>query len=181
MQIAVIHNFDSATRFDMLMQEFKIQGIRDFKFFPAVHDSHSVKKAINLAHKQCVRYALDNNLPEICIMEDDVRFTNKNSFSYFLEHKPEDFDVYLSGIYLGEILKDNSVKEFSGFHCYIVNKKFYETYLSLPDDAHIDRALAGLGKYYVSVPFIAIQHNGFSYNTKMEMNYDDLLIGRELY
>jgi hypothetical protein len=78
-------------------------------------------------------------------------------------------------------LKDNSVKEFSGFHCYIVNKKFYETYLSLPDDAHIDRALAGLGKYYVSSPFIAIQHNGFSYNTKMEMNYDDLLIGRELY
>ena len=31
MQIAVIHNFDSATRFDLLMQEFKSQKIRDFK------------------------------------------------------------------------------------------------------------------------------------------------------
>ncbi len=43
-------------------------------------------------------------------MEDDVRFTNPNSFKYFLENKPKDFDIYLSGIYLGEILEDNSVK-----------------------------------------------------------------------
>jgi GR25 family glycosyltransferase involved in LPS biosynthesis len=181
MQIAVIHNFDSSARFDTLMQEFKAQKIRDFKFFPAVYDSHSVKKAINLAHKQCVRYALENNIPEICIMEDDVHFTNPNSFNHFLDKKPEDFDIYLSGIYLGEIFEDNSVKEFAGFHCYIVNNRFYEKYLSVPDDAHIDRALAGIGKYYVSNPFIAIQHNGFSYNTKMDMNYDDLLVGRELY
>jgi hypothetical protein len=181
MQIAVIHNFDSATRFDLLMEEFKSQKIRDFKFFPSVHDNYSVKKAINLAHKQCVRYALENGLPEICIMEDDVHFTNNGSFNYFLQNKPQDFDIYLSGIYLGKILEDNSVNDFAGFHCYIVNKRFYETYLSVPDDAHIDRALAGLGKYIVCNPFIAIQHNGFSYNTKMDMNYDDLLIGKELY
>jgi hypothetical protein len=181
MKIAVIHNFDSGVRYDMLMQEFKTQQIKDFQFFPAIHDINSVKKGINLAHKQCIKYALDNDLPEICVMEDDVKFTNKNSFSYFLENKPQDFDVYLSGIYLGEILEDNSVEEFAGLHCYIVNKKFYETYLSIPDDAHIDRALARLGKYYVSSPFIAIQHNGFSYNTKRDMIYDDLLKDRKLY
>jgi hypothetical protein len=114
-------------------------------------------------------------------MEDDVRFTNPNSFKYFLENKPKDFDIYLSGIYIGEILEDNSVKSFTGFHCYIVNERFYDEYLSVPDDEHIDRALSNLGKYYVCNPFIAIQYNGFSYNTKMDMNYDDLLRERELY
>lgn len=181
MQIAVIHNFDAVDRFDKLMNEFKEQRINKFKFFHAVYDSHSVKRAINLAHKQCVKYAKENALKEICIMEDDVHFTNKNSFKYFLDNKPEDFDIYLSGIYLGEILEDNSVVNFAGFHCYIVNERFYDTFLSVPNDEHIDRALGGLGKYYVSSPFTAIQHNGFSYNTKMEMNYDDLLIGKELY
>ena len=181
MKIAVIHNFDSGVRYDMLMQEFKTQQIKDFQFFEAIHDINSVKKGINLAHKQCIKYALDNDLPEICVMEDDVHFTNKNSFSYFLENKPQDFDIYLAGIYLGEILADNSVKDFAGLHCYIVNKRFYETFLSVTDDEHIDRALAGLGKYYVCSPFTAIQHNGFSYNTKRDMIYDELLKDRKLY
>lgn len=181
MKIAVIHNFDSHDRFDRLMQEFIGQGIRDYQIFPAIHDQYSVMKGINLAHKQCVQFAKDNGLKEICIMEDDVRFTNPNSFKYFLENKPKDFDIYLSGIYLGEILEDNSVKSFTGFHCYIVNERFYDEYLSVPDDEHIDRALSNLGKYYVCNPFAAIQYNGFSYNTKMDMNYDDLLKGRELY
>ena len=181
MKIAVIHNFDVGDRFDRLMSEFKEQGIKEFSFFPAVYDSHSVKRAINLAHKQCVQYAKDAHLPEICIMEDDVHFTNPDSFSYFLRNKPSDFDIYLSGIYIGEIQKDQTVHNFTGFHCYIVNKKFYDIYLNTPLDEHIDRALGGLGKYVVSDPFIAIQYNGFSYNTKMDMNYDSLLEGRKLY
>jgi len=181
MKIAIIHDFNANDRFDRLMLEFQSQGIKEFSFFPAVHDSQSVKKSINLAHKQCVQFAKDTGLPEICIMEDDVKFTNKDSFSYFLQNKPKDFDLYLSGIYVGEIKEDNTVDVFSGFHCYIVNQKFYDKYLDTPDDAHIDRALGGLGKYYVCNPFVAIQYNGYSYNTKMDMNYDSLLEGRELY
>ena len=114
-------------------------------------------------------------------MEDDVHFTNPDSFSYFLRNKPLDFDIYLSGIYIGAIREDQTVDNFTGFHCYIVNSKFYDTYLNTPLDEHIDRALGGLGRYVVSDPFIAIQYNGFSYNTKMEMNYDSLLEGRKLY
>jgi hypothetical protein len=181
MKIAVIHNFDAGERFERLMHEFQTQGIREFDFFNAIHDTQSVKKGINLAHKQCVQYAKDAYLPEICIMEDDVLFTNPNSFKYFIQNKPSDFDLYLSGIYVGDILEDNTVKVFSGFHCYFVNQRFYDTYLSVPDDEHIDRALGGLGKYVVSDPFIAIQYNGYSYNTRMDMNYDSLLEDRKLY
>lgn len=181
MKIAVIHNFDAGDRFDRLMNEFKTQGIKEFSFFPAVHDTTSVAKGINLAHKQCIQFAKDMGLPEICVMEDDVQFTNLDSFSYFLRHKPEDFDIYLSGIYVGDIQEDNTVHTFSGFHCYIVHNRFYDKYLSTPLDAHIDRSLGGLGKFVVSDPFVAIQYNGYSYNTKMDMNYDSLLEGRKLY
>lgn len=181
MKIAIIHDFNANDRFDRLMTELQSQKIREFSFFPAVHDSQSVKKSINLAHKQCVQFAKDTGLPEICIMEDDVQFTNNDSFAYFLRNKPEDFDIYLSGIYVGEIKEDNTVDVFSGFHCYIVKQKFYDKYLDTPVDAHIDRSLGGLGKYVVCNPFIAIQYNGYSYNTKMDMNYDSLLEGRELY
>lgn len=180
MKIAVIHNFDAGERFDRLMNEFKTQGIKDFQFFNAIHDTTSVEKGINLAHKQCIRYAKENKLPEICVMEDDVLFTNPDSFNYFIKNKPKDFDIYLSGIYVGDI-EDNIVKVFSGFHCYIVSERFYDTFLSVPDNAHIDRALGGLGKYIVCNPFIAIQYNGYSYNTRMEMNYDSLLENRKLY
>ena len=57
MKIAVIHNFDSHDRFDRLMQEFIGQGIGYYQIFPAIHDQYSVRKGINLAHKQCVRLA----------------------------------------------------------------------------------------------------------------------------
>lgn len=181
MRIAVIHNFDAGDRFDRLMKEFTVQNINEFRFFNAIHDTNSVARGINLAHKQCVRFAKEMQLPEICIMEDDVRFTNPGSFKYFIQNKPSDFDIYLSGIYVGDIQEDNSVQVFSGFHCYIVAQKFYDIFLSVPEDAHIDRALGGLGKYIVCNPFAAIQYNGYSYNTKMDMNYDSLLEDRKLY
>ena len=181
MKILVIHNFDSHERFESLMNEFKNQNIRDFKFIDAVHDVHSAKRGINQAHKNCIRYAKSHLLDEVCIMEDDVAFTKNDSFQYFLGKKPLDFDIYLSGIYLGDIDEDNRVKDFCGLHCYIVKSKFFDKFLSANDDEHIDRALANLGDYHVCNPFAAIQYNGFSYNTKMDMNYDDLLKNRELY
>ena len=66
-------------------------------------------------------------------MEDDVYFPAQDGFEYFLKNKPDDFDIYLGGIYLGS----DKVKEmnqrirhrFSGLHCYIVHERFYDTFL----------------------------------------------------
>lgn len=181
MKIAIIHDFDHHERFKRLTEQITEQNVQSFKFFPAIHDPHSTRKGINLAHKQCVQWAKDNQFKEVCIWEDDVKFTHPTAFQYFLDKKPIEYDIYLSGIYLGDILPDSTVKSFSGLHCYIVQNKFYDTFLSLPDDEHIDRALSGLGKFVVCYPFAAIQFNGFSYNTKTDMDYDYLLEGKEFY
>ena len=141
----------------------------------------SVKKGINLAHKQIVEYAKLKEWEDVLIMEDDIRFCGEGAFNYYLENKPKKFDIYLGGIYLGEIDEENKVKSFSGLHCYIVHSRFYDKFLSVPDDEHLDRILANMGEYYVSNPFTSIQYNGKSSQTKQEENYDNLLNGRILY
>lgn len=180
MKMLIIHNFEREDRFNLLMDELSKQGIYDFKLIPSVHDVMGVKHGINKAHKNCVRYAKDHKLDEIIIAEDDVRFTHPDSFQYFLKNKPQSFDLYLSGIYLGDIV-DGKVKSFSGLHLYIVHSKFYDKFLSVPTDEHIDRALGGLGDFHVCYPFAAIQYNGYSQNAMCDMNYDSLLQGRELF
>ena len=164
-----------------LLNELESNNINNFELWEGTVDQYSTKRGINKSHKQIVEYAKLAKWDEVLIMEDDVRFCGKDAFNYFLDNKPQDFDIYLSGIYLGEILPDNSVKSFSGLHCYIVHSKFYDTFLSTPDDEHIDRALANLGTYKVCNPFAAVQYNGFSSNTKKEENYDELLKSRSLY
>ncbi len=177
----IIHDGSNTGRYNRLVKELEWQGIKDYHIFPAIHDIRSTKKGINLAHKQIIEYAQVAGFEEMCVMEDDIKFCHPNSFNYFLKMKPKDYDLYLGGIYVGEILPDNTVTSFSGFHLYVCHSRFYEKFLATPDDAHIDREMTGLGKYIVCEPFAAIQHNGFSSNTgKMEV-YDNLLQGRNLY
>jgi hypothetical protein len=178
---AIIHNTDHTERFQRLRAELETQRIGLYTIFPSVYHYLSAKHGINLAHKQCVEYARVAGFNEICIMEDDVKFVHPNAFTYFLENKPKEYDIYLSGIYSGEILPDNTVKSFCGLHCYVVHSDFYQTFLSLPPDEHIDQAMSGKGRFVVCNPFAAIQYNGHSYNTGKVENYDSLLAGRELY
>lgn len=181
MKANIIHCNYYQDRLARLVDELDKNGIKDFELWDGIVDPKSNQKGINQSHKQIVEYAKLADWDEVLIMEDDVRFCGEGSFQYFLTNKPQDFDIYLSGIYMGEISENKTVKAFSGFHCYIVNSRFYDTFLSVPDDLHIDRALANLGTYKVCYPFAAIQYNGFSTNTKREENYDSLLDGRELY
>lgn len=168
-------------RLPRLYNELQDQGITDFKIWEGIHDVRSIVRSINLSHKQIVKYAKDNFIPEICIGEDDVRFTHPNSFNYFLQNKPKEFDIYLSSIYLGEIAADNTVQSFSALHLYIVNERFYDTFLSLPEDEHLDRAMSGKGLFVVCHPFIAEQYDGFSSNTGKEEQYGGLMRGRQMY
>lgn len=162
------------------MKELKSQEISDFKLWNGIY-LPSIKASINKAHKQIVEWAYENDLDEVCIAEDDICFTAKGAWDYFLQQKPKDFDIYLGGIYSGDIKEDNSVDRFTGFHLYVVSKKFYPIYLSVPDDEHIDRALGGKGSYIVCNPFAAIQYEGFSSNTGKMETYGNLLEGRKLF
>jgi len=177
----IIHREDDHYRLPILLKELGSQGITDFEFWPGIHDNLSAKRGINLAHKQIVEYAQLKKWSEVLIMEDDIRFCGEGAFAHYLKTKPESYDLYLGGIYLGELDENNKTRTFSGLHCYMVHSKFYDTFLSVSDDEHLDRILSNMGDYYVSYPFTSIQHNGKSSNTRKEENYDDLLQGRLLY
>lgn len=180
MKINVIHG-GRIERKESFLTQFEQQGIVDYEIWFGIHDKHSIVRTINLSHKQIVEYAQLRGDKMVCIAEDDILFTHPDSYKYFLDNIPQDFDIYLGGIYTGHIEPDNSVKSFTGFHLYIVHERFYETYLSTDKDTHIDISLANLGKYILCNPMAAIQLNGFSSNTGKEMNYDFLLANKQLY
>lgn len=168
-------------RISILLNELQQQGITEYQIVEGIVDKSSVVKSINLSHKKIVHQALQDGLEATIIFEDDIKFTDLGAWDYFLSQKPKDFDLYLGGIYLGDIADDNTTKAFTALHCYIIHSKFYATFLSTPDDKHIDTCLDNLGRYVVCQPMIAIQHEGWSSNSGKDETYDNLLVNRTLY
>ncbi len=149
--------------------------------WPGILDLGNHKRGISKAHKQIVYHAKQQNLPSITIAEDDIKFTDLGAFDYYIKSEPADYDLYLGGIYFGNQKIDNSVEEFAGLTLYKIKQKFYDTFLSINEERDLDRELSKKGKFLVCDPFVAIQHNGFSDNTKGHVNYDSLLINKKLF
>lgn len=178
MLINVIHG-GRTERMALLEKEIEGQGLSmffDVEVWQGVHDSRSVVRSINLSHKQIVRNAKENGYPEVTIAEDDVKFCGKGAIKYYLDNKSTDYDLYLGCVYLGDIQPDNTVDEFSALIFYTVHERFYDTFLSVSDDLHIDRALTRLGKFVVCNPMCCKQHdNIFSSNTGKIEDYSHQL------
>lgn len=176
----IIHGGHSP-RIPILLNELQQQDINEFNIVEGVHDKHSVVRAINLSHKKVVQQALDEGLETCAIFEDDIKFTDIGAWDFYLSQMPKEFDLYLGGIYLGDIAEDNTIKAFTALHCYIIHSRFYATFLSTPDNIHIDRSLDNLGKYVVCNPFVAVQFSGYSANTGKEETYDNLYLNRTFF
>lgn len=172
MKLHIVHLPRRKDRKKVLLNELKEQGITQYRIWNGIEDPKNVFKGLVKAHKQVVEYAKLEKLSSILIVQDDIRFTAKGAFEYFLNNVPADFDLYLSSIYYGQINQDKTVNDFAGLTLFMVHERFYDTFLSLPEDGHLDRALANKGKYIVCEPFVAIQHNGYSDNRKAYCNYD---------
>ncbi len=181
MTLHIIHLPHRTDRWKTLTQELKDQSIIDYRVWHGVEDPEQPYRGIAKAHKQIIQYAKDNNLESILIAEDDVRFTASKALLYFLSKEPSTYDLYLGGISSGRLNPDQTVTNFSGLMLYKMRQQFYDTFLSLTEDSHIDRTLKNKGIYIVCNPFIAIQHNGYSDNKKIIVNYDRYFSNRELY
>jgi len=181
MSLNIIHLKDRKDRLKLLDIQIIEQNIVNYTVWEGVLDKENLKRGIAKAHKQIIEWARNQNLPSILIAEDDVKFTARGAFEYFLQNEPKEYDLYLGGITYGNIKSDNSTTDFAGTHFYKINQKFYDTFLSLPEEKDIDRSLANKGKFIVCDPFIAIQQNGFSDNQKREQNYDLYLQNRRLF
>jgi len=181
MLLNIIHLNSRADRMSLLREQLSFQGISAYRIWDGVVNEECVCTGISQAHKNVVRQAKELELAEVLIAEDDLCFTAKGAFKYYLENKPLNFDIYLSGICYGEIKKDNSVDEFIGTTLYMVQRNFYDKFLLLPENRHLDRALKNLGRFIVCNPFVARPYNGFSDNMKQYMNYDFCFRDRTLY
>lgn len=164
-------------RRDQIKSEVDRLGI-EHKFWDATILPNTIQ-AISLSHKKIVKWAMENNLKEVAIAEDDCLFTSLNSWKYFLENKPDDFDLYLGNYYSGVKMPDNTLHGFAGLTCYIIHSRYYQQFLSTPINKNIDKAQAGFGKFVVCQPEIARQRVGYSFHRRKEVNDDHYLQGRK--
>lgn len=181
MNYPTIHVICLPQRKELIEKEFANYNITDYKLWPAIIDRMVPPRGISAAHKQIVVWAKYQGLSEVLIAEDDMVFTAKGAFEYFLEKKPEDYDLYLASVYCGKIEADNTCKDFRGMTLYFISSRFYDTFLSTPEKQNIDSALMRLGKYVVCEQFTALQREGYSYHLKMMTRYGHYLVNRPIF
>ena len=179
MRLNIIYDARRVEKYEPLIKELEGQGITDFEIFPCLMFPEVVH-SINASHKMIVQDAKDKGLPEVFIAEDDLMFTAPGAWKYFLEKKPapENYDLYLASTYIIE----EPLKNICGFHLYSVSEKFYDPFLSVPDDQHIDTVFNDVkGDYHFCYPFPALQRPGFSANNMMVVNYNSMIDEKHLF
>ena len=166
----VVHFPHRTDREKLFLQEAADQNF-EFEFVEPIHNPHA-GTSLRLTYQSIIKNHYNDE--EIIMMEDDVKFCGHGAFQYFLNNKPDSFDVYLSGFYDGRMDKQTKkiIRSWSGTHCWIIRKQFYDTVLSCDDRAHIDRWMFMHSKDIFSCyPFAAIQHHTFSDVSKTNANH----------
>lgn len=163
----------------LLQKEIASQGI-DPVYWPAVHH-HNPRTGVSRAHKQIVKWARQNRIEEVLILEDDVHFTAPGAIEYFIKNKPATYDLYLGGYLIGKPDAENKVRRFAGTHCWMIHSRFYSTVLSVNEGLNIDTALQKKGNYYVCNPMIATVHDSYSDRLKAFTNHDKYFRDKKLF
>ncbi len=182
MTLHIIHLSRRKDRWETLQQELKGQAIKDYIIWEGIENTNLACQGVSKAHKQVIQYAKDNNLKSILVAEDDIKFTSVGALDYFLANEPiRTYDLYLAGISYRKINSDQIVTDFSGLMLYKIAQPFYDTFLSIAENRHLDRNLKNKGTYIVCDPFAAIQHNGYSDTKKTYINFDAYFEKRKLF
>lgn len=169
-------------------QQVKEQGAYA-RFWEGIVNRHNRKEGVCKAHKQIVRDAKECGYKQVVIAEDDILFfQSKNgelAWDYFLKSIPEDYDLFLAMCYVCDLSKDNRITGvFSSLTLYVINERFYDFYLSIPDDCHIDRHLgltSNIHKYFVAEKFCCYQDGSRSDNSFLQCDYSPYLVGRKIF
>lgn len=176
-QLNIIYDNRWPEKYEPLINELFIQNI-DYKIWSPV-EAKTVVESINLSHKAIVSWAKKHNLDRVFIGEDDLHFPAKDGWQYYLQNIPETFDIYAGGTYIDDLTNKNIL---CGFHLYCVSSKFYDKFLSVNDNCHIDTEINNLGgDFKVCRPFAALQRPGFSANNRMNVNYNSILKPEDIH
>lgn len=183
----VIHLDSRFDRLQSLHEEVAEQKI-SMRLWDGITRNKLAIRNINEAHKQIVYEAKRDKWPYAIIAEDDIKFSAKGAWSYFLSQKPIIFDLYCGLIYAGEVDHNNKVigdKGMSGTcTLYIIHERFYDFFLSTDNTKSLDRELgrfANINEYYICNPMVCYQSGGYSDNFKRNMSYDEYLVGKTLF
>jgi len=174
----------TANRKQNLLNQCADERIK-FSIESGVRGDNTPFKNISRAHKKVVQKAKDNNYPYVIVSEDDLQFVAPGAWNYYLENMPADFSLYMGVIYNGNVEDQRVIDGFSGgLTLYTVHNNFYDFFLNISEEDHIDRALGKFcDKYlYLTPPkFVVKQMGGYSFNQLMCLEYGVYEEGREFF
>lgn len=182
----VIHLPGRIDRLQSLTEECAEQNLM-FQLWDGVDRHKMAVRNINEAHKQIVKVAKEGDWPFVAIAEDDIRFSCRGSWLYFLSKMPKIFDLYCGLMYAGEVDHNNKVisKGMSGTNTlYVVHQRFYDFFLATDNTKNLDRELgnfSNINEYYICNPMVCYQSGGYSDNLKRNMTYEPYLEGKKLF
>lgn len=144
-------------------------------------------EGINKAFKNIVRWAKENNLDRVCIGEDDLVFSAPGAWQYYLDNIPDDYDIYLGGVYYAELQEGRIMNGYSGNTLITVHQRFYDFFINIDlplDNKHLDRMLGCFAyekKYIVCEPFVVSQLEGYSDNLRSPTKHSSYLAEMKLF
>ncbi len=141
------------------------------------------------SHIKCIKYAKENNLPYIIVLEDDcdivVDFENKfQNIIEYLENNLDTWDIFLGGITnlkTSKILSNIKYKEIDfinvsegkTFNFVIYNNRVYNYFIEKTIDKPIDKIWHNKFKAIIPIPFIAKQIMSYSDIEKKIVDYSN--------
>lgn len=181
MEVHCINLKHRADRKESAINQSKEQGF-EIIFWEGIYDeSLPPCTCISRSFKKIISFAKENELPQICVMEDDCVFTAPGAWQYFLDNIPSYFDMYIASYYSGLETYNHRIEDFRGMTLIIVHSKFYDKFIALPEDKNIDHALSYHGEYFVSPLFAAIQCPGYSDQMKKHVDYTNKMPEHKLF
>jgi len=168
--------------------EIEFQGIQEVKVWDAIYNEISPLTGCSQSHKAIVREAKEKGLNMCLICEDDIKFTSFGSYQYFIDTIPESFDIYLGVSYsfsYENYYKDGIVRGyFDSLTLYAIHKRFFDDFLALPENIHLDIAVSNLineKEIRIAQPFVCTQLDGYSFNAKKVREYGWRLQNKPLF
>ena len=200
--VVLVTNLDKRTdRMESLIIEldkFNIEASKTKTFnghelFPELSRLMAGWKGTTLTHLNALKYAKQNNLKNILILEDDVRFSDKYMYLFdeIVKQLPDDWDMFYVGAndkhpdtillpYSDNLRKANYLYT---THAYSVNAKCFDFLIEyLTNNVESANVIDVLYtkvqpklKCFMATPNLAWQAEGYSDVMGMDMNYNYMI------
>jgi hypothetical protein len=176
----------SVKREKSFLWEMAEQNI-DYKVWDAKYVPNVIGLGCCLSHKAIVRDAKEKGLKQVAIAEDDIVFSSKRAWSYFLEQMPTDFDFYMGVSYSTLTYPTNVVQHaFYSMSLYVIKETIYDILLAAPEgelkniDVYLNEFI-DTHKFRICQPYVCKQLEGYSFNYSQDRLLDHFLAGKVLY